>query len=672
MAIVQMKRVTIYAMRENRKAILETLQRRGVIEVEKLKLKDNLYKFEDTSQKRAIFEKNSELAGNAYRILEGYVPSDHSLFASLKGKDDISVDNYYTFVNDAPEIMRVAYEIVSLDKEISDLKADIIGLKTQMDSLIPWSKLDVPMRFKGTAETAAFIGSFPQNRSYEDIVTQLAEIIPDVDGYSLEVISSSPNQTCIFLLCHKDNAEKFETALREMNFARPALPTKVNPVEKLKALMDEKKNCEFKLEEKISYMKTLKGMKNALKFMQDYYVMRAEKYAVIEDIGNSRRVFILTGYIKSEDAQKLEVDLSKKFCMAIEFEDPSDNDDVPVALKNNAIAAPVETVLETYSMPNRHEVDPTAVMAFFYYIFFGMMFSDAGYGMLMTFGCLFALLKFPKMSEGLRKSMKMFMFCGISTMFWGFMFGSFFGDAVSVISSTFFGRNDIAFKALWFNPVDEPMRLFMYSLGFGIVHLFAGLAVLAYKNIKNGHFKYAVYDSFSWMLLVGGAVIMVMNMDLYSDISGTPMNFPEIVLTCAGAAMIIGALIILIFAGRESRNPFKRLLKGAYGLYGITSYLSDILSYSRLLALGLATSVVANVFNQIGSMFGGGVVGAIAFVFVFIVGHGLNMGINALGAYVHTNRLQFVEFLGKFYEGGGRKFNPFKVNTKHYIIKEDI
>ena len=217
------------------------------------------------------------------------------------------------------------------------------------------------------------------------------------------------------------------------------------------------------------------------------------------------------------------------------------------------------------------------------------------------------------------------------------------------------------------------MRLFMYSLGFGLVHLFAGLAVLAYKNIKDGHFDYAVYDAFSWMLLVGGAVLNVMSLDMYADISGSPVHFPPHVLTIAGIAMALGAIIILIFAGRSSRNPIIRFMKGLYGLYGISGYLSDILSYSRLLALGLATSVVANVFNQIGSMFGGGVVGAIAFTLVFIVGHSLNMGINALGAYVHTNRLQFVEFLGKFYEGGGRKFNPFKINSKHYnIIKEEI
>lgn len=134
----------------------------------------------------------------------------------------------------------------------------------------------------------------------------------------------------------------------------------------------------------------------------------------------------------------------------------------------------------------------------------------------------------------------------------------------------------------------------------------------------------------------------------------------------------VGAVIILLFSGRESANPVKRFLKGVYGLYGATGYLSDILSYSRLLALGLATGVIAQVFNQIGSMMGDGILGFILFLIIFVIGHGLNIGINALGAYVHTNRLQFVEFFGKFYTGGGREFKPFRINTKHYTVKEEL
>ena len=146
---------------------------------------------------------------------------------------------------------------------------------------------------------------------------------------------------------------------------------------------------------------------------------------------------------------------------------------------------------------------------------------------------------------------------------------------------------------------------------------------------------------------------------------------PGPVAAVAGVLAGIGAVGILFTAGRESRSPVKRFLKGLYGLYGVSSYLSDILSYSRLLALGLATSVISTVFNQLGAMLGGGVVGAIFFTVVFLIGHSMNMAINLLGAYVHTNRLQFVEFFGKFYEGGGRAYHPFAANTKHFQIKEE-
>lgn len=169
---------------------------------------------------------------------------------------------------------------------------------------------------------------------------------------------------------------------------------------------------------------------------------------------------------------------------------------------------------------------------------------------------------------------------------------------------------------------------------------------------------------------MGGAILALLSMDMMGNIAGFVL--PPVCMKIGGYMAIAGAVIILLFSGRDSKNPIKRFLKGAYGLYGATGYLSDILSYSRLLALGLATGVIAQVFNQIGSMFGTSVIGVILFIIVFVVGHALNIGINALGAYVHTNRLQFVEFFGKFYKGGGKEFKPFTINTKYFTVKEEI
>lgn len=288
----------------------------------------------------------------------------------------------------------------------------------------------------------------------------------------------------------------------------------------------------------------------------------------------------------------------------------------------------------------------------------------------MVLGCGIILAKFRNIESGLKKTLQMFLYCGISTMFWGVMFGSYFGDVVDVVSSTFFGK-ELTIPPVWFVPVDEPMRLLVFSFLLGIIHLFTGLGMKMYQLCKAGQYKDALYDVVFWYLLVGGGIVYLLTMDMVVNMLGLGFQLPATVGTVAAVCAGIGAVGIVLTAGRESRNPFKRLLKGLYGIYNISGYLSDILSYSRLLALGLATGVIASVFNQMGSMAGGGVVGAIVFIIVFVIGHTLNIGINVLGAYVHTNRLQYVEFFGKFFEGGGRKFNPFSVKTKYYKIREE-
>lgn len=341
-------------------------------------------------------------------------------------------------------------------------------------------------------------------------------------------------------------------------------------------------------------------------------------------------------------------------------------------LRNNKFAQPVEGIVESYSLPGKGELDPSAVMAGFYYLLFGLMLSDAAYGLIMVFGCLYCIKKYPNMEPGLKKTLKMFMYSGISTTFWGFMFGSFFGDAVNVIATTFFNRPDIRLAPLWFEPVSMPMKMLVFSFCFGIVHLFTGLGVKLYCSIKSGHLADGIYDVVFWYLLVGGAVIYMLTMSMFTDMLGLGFTLSPAVGQIAAAAAAVGFVGIVFTSGRESRNWGKRLLKGLYGAYGITSYLSDILSYSRLLALGLATSVISTVFNKMGSMLGNSIPGAVLFILVFVIGHALNLAINAMGAYVHTNRLQFVEFFGKFYEGGGRKFAPFAEHTKYFKVEEDI
>ncbi len=677
MAILPMRRISIYGLRHDRKAILETLQRRGVVEITDTKLKDYDAVKPDTAALQATFLKGMTNAENALSILSGYVPEDSSLFSMFEGKKSLSVDDYYTFVNETEEIMRIALRVNSLSKEISEKKAEIIRCETQLDALTPWTNLDVPISFRGTKKAAAFIGTFPEEQTLDDILASYSSLLEsqklDADKFAVDVqiISSSPEQTCVFILCYRPSAEKVEDLLRTLGFAKPTFAPNTSPYEYAeqikKTISDINQSINDKENEIMSYV----GMRNAFKFMSDYYSMRADKYKVLSHSNHFKRTFMLTGFVPEKDSGKLEEELSFYYDAAVETEPVSDEDDVPILLQNNAFAAPMETVLETYSLPGKGEIDPCTMMAVFYYLLFGLMLSDAAYGLIMVIACGFLLAKFKNMASGLKKSMQMFLYCGISTTFWGLMFGGFFGDAVNVVSSTFFGK-EIVFPTLWFAPINEPMKMLMFSFGLGIVHLFAGLGVQFYQLCKQKKYKDAIYDVVFWYLLVGGAIVYLMSTQMFIDMANLPFKIPALGANIAVGCAAVGAVGIILTGGRESVNPFKRLAKGLYALYNVTGYLSDILSYSRLLALGLATGVIAQVFNKMGSMMGNGVGGAIAFTLVFLIGHSINLGINLLGAYVHTNRLQFVEFFGKFYEGGGRKYSPFSENTKYFKIEEEV
>ena len=440
--------------------------------------------------------------------------------------------------------------------------------------------------------------------------------------------------------------------------------------EQAKALEEEIRGARKEREDALGKIAGLAPKREELLLAADYISARAEKYQVLGELWQSPHTFCLAGYLPAEDAPGLVGELESRFTLLAEVTEPGPQEDPPVKLKNNFFTEPVEGVVEGYSLPGRHEVDPSAVMAFFYYVLFGMMLSDAAYGILTVVGSAFALKKFPDMELKMRKTLRMFLFCGISTTVWGVLFGSYFGDAIPVIAQTFF-HTEITVPALWFEPLDDPMRLLIFSFGVGVAHLFTGLGVQFYQLAKQKKYADALYDVVFWYLLVGGLIVVLLSTEIFQNIAELPFVVPGPVAAVAGVLAGIGAVGILFTAGRESRNPVKRFLKGLYGLYGVSSYLSDILSYSRLLALGLATSVISTVFNQLGAMLGGGVVGAIFFAVVFLIGHSMNMAINLLGAYVHTNRLQFVEFFGKFYEGGGRAYAPFAANTKHFQIKEE-
>ena len=670
MAVMPMQRIGIYALKSRRKPILELIQRRGVVEIHAEKAEDAVFRQTDTAPAKARFENNTSTLQAALEALDKLEPEKKSLLAPLEGRTPIPLSRYEETAGAAGKTLRAASRVNALWKKCADDRAEILRLEAQIRMLEPWSRLDVSMRTTGTASTAAFIGSFPAEYTEEALKAEIARGAPEIDGVAVEVLSAGTQQTCAFLLCHASNGAKLEAFLRSIGFTYPADRSKKPPQARMQDLNARIEKLRAEIDGAEAEIRTYAALRGAMQYTIDYFSMRIEKYDVLGRLWQSPHVFVITGYIPAESAPALEKELTEKFEAYVELETPAEDEDVPVKLKNNAFAAPVEGVLESYSMPGRKEIDPSTLMAVFYYFLFGVMLSDAGYGLLMVIGCGIALAKFKNMEESLRKFLKMFLYCGISTVFWGAMFGSFFGDAVTVIGKTFFNV-DIAIPALWFTPLNEPMRLLLFSFLIGVIHLFAGLGAQFYQLARQGLWKDAIFDVVFWYMLVGGGILYLLSMQMFADMVSLGFTLPAAVGTAGAIAAGIGAVGIVLTAGRESRSPFKRLLKGLYGLYGVSGYLSDILSYSRLLALGLATGVIASVFNQMGAMLGNSPAGVAVFVFAFLVGHTLNLGINVLGAYVHTNRLQFVEFFGKFFEGGSRKFNPFSAKTKYFKITEE-
>ncbi len=670
MAVLQMQRISICALKKNRKQILETLQRRGVVEITDISPQDSVFTKADTSQAKAQFEKNAAIASQALEVLDIYEPLKTSMLDMFAGQAPLSVQDYEAFSNERDEIMRIANLLVSLNKKVAENKAEILKLQAQLDALTPWLGLDLSLRFTGTRATAAFIGSLPDEQTLEAVYTQLAEHAPEISAVHVDLISQSKEQACIMVVCPRADTPAVEEALRAMGFVRPASPAKEPPAERKTMLEQSQAEAEKVIAAAEKEIRGLAGMRDSLRFMVDYFGTRSEKYDAIGRLAQSRCTFLLSGYIPQRDCAVLEAELSGKFDISIEFETPSEEDDTPTLLKNNYMAQTVEGIVESYSLPGKGEIDPTPIMAIFYYFLFGLMLSDFAYGAMLAIATGVLLVKFKNMDAGLRNTMRMFCYCGISTAVWGIVFSSYFGDVVTVVSKTFFGH-EVIIPPLWFTPLDDPMRMLVFCMAVGVIHLFTGLGIQLYQHLKAKRYMDALSKVVFWYMLVGGGILFGLSTEMVVSILQLKFMLSAQTGSVFGWIAVIGAIGIVLTNG-DSRNPLVRFAQGVYELYNVTGYLGDVLSYSRLLALGLATGVIGSVINQMGSMAGGGVIGAILFIVVFLFGHSLNLGINLLGAYVHCNRLQYVEFFGKFYEGGGRKFQPFAPHTKYYKFKEDI
>lgn len=653
MAKLKMKKIELIALLTDSKKIIELLQRKGIVEICS-NTDDELFKTNVTSVVSS-FEKFKVTAIQALEILDRYAPEKKALADMLNGRTEVDKHDFGKGAMELETIMNSAREIVRCNRSIIDFENTISQIDVKCDTLREWVNLDVPLNFKGTVSTSAFIGSVPFMISADEIEAKFPS------GCSTEVISSSKEQTNIFVMLSKDSEEEASEVLRSMSFIPISIKENMIPKELLRSYNMEKEKLEKSIEQLKKKIIQLAENRQKLKFVVDYLQMRKDKYEALNDLEFTEKTFVLTGYIPEKYTLSLQKEIESKFTALITYSEPENGEDVPVLLENSGFSAPVEGITKMYALPSEKDVDPTPVMSFFYYLFFGMMLSDAGYGLLMLIGTTIALKKF-KLETLMRKTLTMFRNCGISTIIWGALFGSWFGDIVQVVGREFFHK-EIGSIALWFQPLDDPIKLLLYSFALGILHLFLGVAVSFRMTWKEGKKLDAFLDTVPVYLTVLGVAPLA---------AGILTNVPSVLKTIGTYMMIAGVILLVLTSGRHSKSVFGKFFGGIYALYNTaTGYLSDILSYSRLLALGLATGSIASVINLIGTMPENTAVKAVLLIVVFIVGHTANLAINLLGAYVHTDRLQFVELFSKFYTGGGREFAPLTTNTKYIKFKEE-
>lgn len=667
MAVLQMQRISICGLKDQKKGILETLQRLGNVQVKDFVKEDDVFKKPGRPLTAAEFERSIHDAENALDVLNTYEP-DESSGGLFSGREFIEVKDYHEFALVKKSVTDKVDKILALNKKIAEQNAEITKNRQQIEMLEPWKTLDVPLNLTGTASTGIFIGTLPNEWTLEKVYEILADFSPNIDA---NIISSSKEQTCIMVICEKKDQEAVSDKLRGHAFSTPAVDSSVTPSERQEELQAEIESLQAAIEKDEEEIKTFVPERDNIKFLADFQAINQDQFNVSAELPQSEHAFVLSGYTPANQVEKIKQALSD-YDVEIETEAPGKKEKVPVVFKNNPFSAPMENVVSSYALPKKGEIDPSFLMSLFYYVFFGFMLSDFAFGAILAIGCLVLLLKKKNMEKGTKRLLQLVMGGGISAMFWGIMFGSYFGDCITTAGTEFF-RNGIAGpKPLWLDMQSNPMTVLTLSLALGLLHIFVGLGAGAFQAIKQKDMVAFFFDYICWYLIIIGFVLKMLNMKMIMDLLFNGSE-PLVSARTGNIGLIlvaIGAIGVLIFAGRSSKSIAKRGLKGVYALYGITGYLSDLLSYSRLLALGLATGVIASVAGQIGTMFGSGVIKVIVFLVIFFIINAINIFINGLGAYVHTNRLMYVEFFGKFYEGGGQPFEPYEVNTKYYKFKE--
>ena len=642
MAIVKMKKLCVMAMASQRQQLLRELLHLGCVEISEPdgKLADPAWSALLKRENSHLLDTKSEITdvNTALAAIKKYAQLKDGLFIQ---RHPISEAEFLG--DETAERARAACKrIDSLLQTISGLQSEEGRLRAKRASLEPWKGLDVPLENQGTAHVLFRMGVCPGS-------TDTGAVRQALDQHAAEIfeVGADKQQTYYFLICLRDEEQAVMDSLRPFNFSAVTFQDMTGTAEEnlraLDALLSENEASRKAAEAEI--VKNAPE-RDALRLYADRLTAEAAKESNTERLLTDGTILFFEGWAPAKRMGQVS-DLLERLGCAWEARDPTEEEypSVPVQLKNNWLTRPLNMVTEMYSLPAYDNVDPNPLMAPFFILFYGIMMADMGYGILMILAGLFITKKYrPKGTMG--HMFSLVTLCGVSTFIMGAITGGFFGDFLTQVVKLTTGA-DFALPSL-FTPLDDTLMILVGAMCLGFVQIVTGMAISFIRKLQKGQVLDAVFEELTWWIVFAGIGVMA-------------LGYGNVVLYIGLALVVLGPIV-----------TGKGLMGKITGIFGsiynhVTGYFGDLLSYARLMALMLAGSVIAQVFNTLGAIPGNIVV----FLIISLAGNTLNFALNLLGCYVHDLRLQCLEYFGKFYEDGGKPFRPLAINTKFVDIQND-
>ena len=565
----------------------------------------------------------------------------------LAGKPSLTMEEFYNTPSLEDDVYDVAERLTKLSEELIRNKANEIKLKNTVTQLLPYKDVDAKLEsFKDTANVCVMLGTVPSSKktAVQKAEDEGAQILYFDAGTVCTVV-------CIFL---KENYDAVAKILSDAEFTACTLNYTGVPkdvIAESEKLAEANESMREKLiEQIISYEYILDDCKR----LYDYYLIEERKLECEMQTSCTETSYILEAWVPVGKAKELDEALENSpLALTYEIREPLADEKPPTYVEDNAVVEPYQSVTNMFSAPAYREIDPNPFVAFFFFLFFGMMLADAGYGLVLMILTGIVLIK-QRPPKGQASLVKIIFMGGLSTVIWGIIFGSYFG----------YSATDLGIWC-WFNPIEQPMNMLFLSLGMGVFQMCFGLGINMVAMFKQKKPLDAISGTLSWYFMILGLALA------FGSSLIKAVTMPSWVRTVGYVLLGVGVFLLMLSGALHKKGASK--VSGAFArLYDIINFFSDLMSYTRIFGLGLASAVIGMVFNEIGSLMMNMIpikaIGVIVTAVVFLIGHVFNIGINALGAYVHNSRLQFVEFFGKFYTGGGELFRPLGCEMKYYYI----